>query len=59
MKVCKICQQPYDPEEKSADPSVEAGIFLARELYGDAEDLCGKCLGNRGHLAMMYCREYD
>lgn len=59
MKICKICGKSFDPEEPLDDPAQEAGAFLARELWGDAGELCPKCLANRGMLGMMYCREFD
>jgi hypothetical protein len=58
MKPCAVCKQPFDPEAAGADPAEEAGRFLARELYGDADDLCPACLASRGILGMMYCREF-
>ena len=58
MKICKICGKSFDPEEPLDDPAQEAGAFLARELWGDAGDLCPRCLANRGTLGMMYCREF-
>lgn len=59
MKVCTVCAAPFDPEAPYSDPAEEAGAFLARELYGDAGDLCPRCLANRGTLGMMYCREFS
>jgi hypothetical protein len=58
MKACKVCGKPFDPEAPAGDPAQEAGVFLARELYGDVGDLCPLCLANRGTLGMMYCREF-
>lgn len=58
MKACKVCGKPFDPKAAASDPAQEAGAFLARELYGDAGDLCPLCLANRGTLGMMYCREF-
>jgi len=58
MKICKICGKSFDPEEPLDDPAQEAGAFLARELWGDAGELCPRCLANRGTLGMMYCREF-
>jgi len=59
MKRCAVCGQTFDPAVAASDPAQEAGAFLARELYGDAGDLCPQCLANRGVLGMMYCREFD
>lgn len=58
MKSCKICRNSFDPDQRPSDPAEEAGLFLSQEKYGDAGELCLPCLANRGHLAMMYCREY-
>jgi hypothetical protein len=54
MKDCKICGKAFDPAIPPGEPAQEAGTILARELYGDAGQLCLGCLGNRGRLAMMY-----
>lgn len=58
MKTCSLCQARFDPTSRTADPATEAGLFLARELYDDADDVCPRCLTNRGTLGMMYCREF-
>lgn len=53
--ICTICNASFDPANLSlTDPSVEIGLILAREKYGDAGTLCTPCLANRGRLAMMY-----
>ena len=54
MKNCALCRRRFDPEQPPADPAQEAGAFLAREVYGDAGELCPDCLASRGRLAMMY-----
>ncbi len=59
MKDCRLCQTPFDPAAPVTDPAVEAGLFLAREFYGDGGELCHECLASRGRLGMMYCREFD
>lgn len=59
MKTCSVCGQPFDPAQQPTDPAEEAGVFLAKELYGDAGSLCLPCLANRGRLGMMYLREFD
>ncbi len=59
MKACTVCSKEFDPEQPPADPAQEAGLFLARELYGDVGDLCPTCLASRGVLGMMYCREFS
>jgi hypothetical protein len=57
MKTCIVCDRSFDPDQPPADPSQEAGAFLAAELWHDAGELCPACLANRGLLGMMYCRE--
>jgi len=59
MKRCSVCGCEFDPASPMPDPAMEAGAFMARELYGDADELCPLCLANRGVLGMMYCRELD
>jgi hypothetical protein len=53
MKKCSICNQEYD---ETIPPSVfvEAGQWLAEEVWRDAGELCPQCLENRARLAMMY-----
>lgn len=58
MKSCRVCGRDFDPAAAVTDPAEEAGLFLARELYGDAGELCPVCLASRGVLGMMYCREF-
>lgn len=57
MRRCAVCGREFDPVAAVADPAVEAGAFMARELYADAGELCPVCLASRGVLGMMYCRE--
>jgi len=59
MKTCSVCKKKFDPDRQPSDPAEQAGLFLARELYDDAEQLCLQCLANRGRLGMMYLREFD
>lgn len=59
MKTCKICNKSFDPNAPLTDPAQQAGAFMAEQQWGDAGELCPQCLGNRGVLGMMYCREYD
>jgi len=59
MKVCKVCQIEFDPDQAGANAAAEMGAFLAKEMYADAGELCPKCLENRGRLAMMYMRDMD
>jgi rubredoxin len=59
MKRCSVCSGVFDPTAPIDDPAVEAGAFMARELFADTGELCPKCLASRGVLGMMYCRELD
>jgi hypothetical protein len=59
MKICSICGKTFDPAEQPTSPAEQAGIFLARELYRDADQLCLLCLASRGRLGLMYLREFD
>jgi hypothetical protein len=59
MKRCTVCGDVFDPVAQIVDPAVEAGAFMARELFADAGELCPRCLASRGVLGMMYCRELD
>lgn len=59
MKECSVCKKAFDPETVSDEPAVQAGEFLARQLWDDEGTLCPRCLANRGVLGMMYCRELD
>jgi hypothetical protein len=59
VKTCHICGKNFDPHQQPTEPAEQAGGFFARELFGDADQLCLKCLANRGQLGMMYLREYD
>ena len=54
MIPCRHCGEEFDPENLPENASVEAGLILAAERYGDAGEVCANCLANRGRLAMMY-----
>jgi len=54
MIPCRHCGEEFDPENLPDNASVEAGLILAAERYGDAGEVCANCLANRGRLAMMY-----
>lgn len=56
MKVCRICTAAFE-EAAAPSPFVEAGEWLAGEVWKDAGELCPRCLENRGKLAMMYLHE--
>ncbi len=52
--ICKVCGKEFSAEAGSADPAQELGRFLAKEVWGDAGELCPDCLAGRGLLGMMY-----
>lgn len=54
MKVCRICQQSFEPDQRPTEPDQLAGQLLAEQDYDDAGELCLNCLASRGRLAMMY-----
>jgi hypothetical protein len=53
VKTCTICSAEYD-ETAPGSVFVEAGEWLAAEVWQDAGELCPQCLENRAKLAMMY-----
>ena len=53
MKKCSICTKEYD-ESAKASVFVEAGEWLAEEVWRDSGELCPQCLESRARLAMMY-----
>lgn len=55
-KRCKLCGELIDPSENSS-PFVNAGEWLAKDLWDDSGELCNLCLENRGRLAMMYLHD--
>jgi hypothetical protein len=59
MKKCTICGKIFDPDSAAQTPAGEAGEFMAREIWGDAGELCPACLASRGILGMMYCSEFN
>lgn len=54
MIPCRHCGEEFDPENLPNDASVQAGLILAEEQYGDAGQVCANCLASRGRLSMMY-----
>jgi hypothetical protein len=58
MKACKICKEMFS-ESDVKTPFVEAGEWLADEVWDDAGELCPRCLESRGKLAMMYMHEHN
>lgn len=56
MKECGICGKEF-MAGSSNSVFIEAGEWLAGEIWNDAGELCPQCLENRARLAMMYCHE--
>jgi hypothetical protein len=54
MIACRHCGEEFDPDNLPNDASVQAGLILAEEQYGDAGQVCANCLASRGRLSMMY-----
>jgi hypothetical protein len=49
-----------DCTASAGDPVfVEAGKWLAEEIWNDGGLLCQQCLENRARLAMMYLNEHN
>lgn len=51
--VCVICRKEFPPQPQNS-VFLEAGEWLAEEVWKDAGQLCPQCLENRARLAMMY-----
>lgn len=58
MKICTMCKKEYD-ENALQSEYVEAGEWLAGEVWNDAGELCPLCLENRARLVMMYGHEIN
>jgi len=58
MKQCGVCGKEID-SDAFRSVFVEAGEWLAEEVWKDGGDLCTQCLENRARLAMMYLHEYN
>lgn len=58
MSECTICKKKFDPQDHDS-VYVEAGEWLAGEVWKDAGELCPMCLENRARLVMMYCPEFS
>ena len=58
MKQCGVCGKEID-SDAARSVFVEAGEWLAEEVWKDEGDLCTQCLENRARLAMMYLHEYN
>ena len=59
MKQCSICGATFDEDAKLDSVFLEAGEWLAEEVWGDSGELCPRCLENRAHLAMMYAHDVN
>lgn len=58
MKQCGVCGKEIDSDAPRS-VFVEAGEWLAEEVWKDEGELCQQCLENRARLAMMYLHEYN
>lgn len=58
LKNCRFCGKEYDSNQSLDEPAQQAGLIMAQEEYGDADDICADCLSSRGRLAMMYRSDY-
>lgn len=55
-KKCTLCGGSL-ADIDAQSPFIQAGEWLAEELWKDSGLLCGTCLENRGRLAMMYLHD--
>ena len=58
MKNCVICGKDFE-DAPASSVYVDAGEWLAGEVWQDAGELCQLCLENRARLVMMYCPDYN
>ncbi|RNC67666.1 MAG: hypothetical protein ED859_13415 [Desulfuromonadales bacterium] len=56
--ICGVCRKDFTPQEEGS-VFLEAGEWLAAEVWKDAGTLCPLCLENRAKLAMMYLHEHN
>ena len=54
-KKCRLCGQLMETGERTL--FVQAGEWLAEDIWNDSGELCNQCLENRGRLAMMYLHD--
>jgi len=54
-KKCSLCGQLQVSGESNL--FVQAGEWLAEDIWNDGGELCNQCLENRGKLAMMYLHD--
>lgn len=55
-KNCALCGAQIGKPD-SGSPFIQAGEWLAEDVWKDSGTLCGMCLENRGRLAMMYLHD--
>jgi hypothetical protein len=55
-KNCTLCGALFD-KPYSSSPFVQAGEWLAEDVWKDSGTLCSMCLESRGRLAMMYLHD--
>lgn len=55
-KRCTLCLRLIETTE-FISPFVDAGAWLAEDIWNDSGELCSLCLENRGRLAMMYMHD--
>lgn len=57
MIQCTICGKDFDENQPSDSVFLEAGVWLAEEIWKDGGAICPQCLENRARLAMMYAHD--
>lgn len=58
MRQCGVCGKQFS-DDQTGSIFVEAGEWLAEEVWRDAGELCPQCLENRAMLSMMYLNEFN
>ncbi len=59
MTTCSICGSLFDENSLPDSIFLEAGAWLAEEIWQDAGSICPQCLENRARLAMMYAHDLN
>lgn len=57
MKQCTLCGKEFDENQMPDSVFLEAGVWLAEEIWKDSGAICPRCLENRARLAMMYAHD--
>jgi DNA-directed RNA polymerase subunit RPC12/RpoP len=57
VKHCTICGKEFDETQPADSVFLEAGAWLAEEIWKDSGEICPQCLENRARLAMMYAHD--